>query len=54
MADDKSLEMVSVGNVKEDSLEDQPERKSGRRLEHKAVLEVRNTSLERKALIGGS
>jgi hypothetical protein len=38
----KSFEMVTVGDAREeDSLESQPERKSGSRLETKAVLEVR-------------
>lgn len=42
MADHKDLEMVSIGDVKEDSMENQTERKSGSRVENKAVLEVSN------------
>jgi hypothetical protein len=42
MADLKDVEMVSIGDMMDDSLENQREGKSGSRVENKPILEVSN------------
>jgi hypothetical protein len=42
MADNKDLEILTVGDVREESIDHPAEQKSGTRLEKKAILEVIN------------